>query len=61
MELRTCNACGKTSTESALTWSLERDVRSPGVEWWSCDECARANVRSIEAKLDPQFWSKPLS
>jgi hypothetical protein len=61
-----CSLCGKQSTptgepaaqarpddELPLTWmtSLER-----GQTRVYCDECARAHVRSIESKLDSEWW-----
>ena len=49
-----CATCGAVATEPLpVTWScaLESDRRV-----WTCDRCARENVRSIEAKLDSAWW-----
>lgn len=51
----TCARCGATeSGETApLTWvsSVER-----GTQRWFCERCARENLRSIEGKLDSEWW-----
>jgi hypothetical protein len=36
-----------------LTWA--RGVERGRVTW-TCDRCARTHLRSIEGKLDPQWW-----
>lgn len=51
----TCDFCGRRvdGDEPPLTWatSIERGrVRR------YCDECARTNLRSMEAKLDVEWW-----
>ncbi len=54
-----CSTCGLTATTEAevtharLTWSsgLERGRRT-----WTCERCARENLRGIEGKLDSQWW-----
>ncbi|MCR1785959.1 hypothetical protein KVF89_25725 [Nocardioides carbamazepini] len=51
----TCDFCGRPAEgdELPLTWStsVERDrVR------YYCDECSRAHLRSMEAKLDSDWW-----
>jgi hypothetical protein len=50
-----CATCG-VAAESASpppSWSvaLERGRRI-----WSCERCARENIRSIEGKLDSVWW-----
>jgi hypothetical protein len=52
----TCDTCGLRAPEDGtwrLTWTVgvERDR-----EVWTCDRCARENLRSIEAKLDSLWW-----
>ncbi len=56
-EFRSCQACGRQPPPE--------DVSGPtGVPWtWStgedgvlCDTCARDHARSIEAKLDRDWW-----
>ena len=51
-----CTNCGATAPDDGtwrLTWTtgLER-----GETTWICDRCSRANLRSIEAKLDSAWW-----
>ena len=51
----TCEHCGVAAPGATppLTWSagLEGDRRT-----WLCDRCAREHARSIEAKLDQDWW-----
>jgi hypothetical protein len=50
----TCAWCGTTSSaETPLGWSssVER-----GVLRWYCERCSRDNLRSIEGKLDSDWW-----
>jgi hypothetical protein len=51
-----CATCGRTAPaegEALLTWArgveLGRDV-------WTCDVCSRQYLRSIEGKLDSDWW-----
>jgi hypothetical protein len=50
-----CATCGTASPAdpAPLTWSvgLER-----GRRMWTCEQCMRANIRSIEGKLDSPWW-----
>lgn len=57
-----CVTCGRTPDPSdpaqapgaaELTWSrgIER-----GVPVWTCPQCSRDNLRSIEGKLDSAWW-----
>jgi hypothetical protein len=49
-----CATCGAVATGSVpVTWSAA--VES-GRRVWTCERCARENVRSIEAKLDSSWW-----
>jgi hypothetical protein len=49
-----CGTCGAVATGSVpVTWSAA--VES-GRRVWTCERCARENVRSIEAKLDSSWW-----
>jgi hypothetical protein len=53
-ETATCSVCGTTSAgEPPLTWSTATGPRGRTLV---CDRCTRENVRSIEAKLDEQWW-----
>jgi hypothetical protein len=52
----TCSSCG-TGAPADGTWRL---TWTSGVERgrtvWVCDRCSRQNLRSIEAKLDSEWW-----
>jgi hypothetical protein len=48
-----CSACGRTSAEPGATWSSQVDER--GLTW-VCDECTRQHIRSIEGRLDIDWW-----
>ena len=56
--LLTCSSCGTTpappdQARARLTWS--RSVEQ-GRTLWACERCSRDNLRSIESKLDPDWW-----
>jgi hypothetical protein len=49
-----CAWCGATAAELPVSWttSLERDgARS------YCERCSREHLRSIEGRLDAEWWS----
>jgi hypothetical protein len=48
-----CALCGTSVVEVPLTWisSMER-----GRLVYYCDACSRENLRSIEGKLDSEYW-----
>lgn len=50
----TCSWCGATADPMPLTWtsSTERDGRLR----LYCERCARENLRSIEGRLDSEWW-----
>ncbi len=51
-----CSECGASFPEHAtqqLAWSLGWEK---GRQIHTCPECARAFLRSIEAKLDSEWW-----
>jgi hypothetical protein len=51
-----CGTCGRTPEDKAvarLTWALGMEG---GRQVWTCDECSRLHLRSIEGKLDSQWW-----
>jgi DNA-directed RNA polymerase subunit RPC12/RpoP len=51
-----CTTCGRIpEDESAarLTWALGVEN---GQQVWTCDLCSREFLRSIEGKLDSQWW-----
>lgn len=49
-----CSHCGITVESAPVTWVYE--VGRHGIGGWICDRCARTNLRSIEAKLDQEWW-----
>lgn len=49
-----CSRCGTVTPDPGLTWMSERDPRR-GLVWY-CDRCARSHLRSIEAKLEQEYW-----
>lgn len=53
----TCSRCGRhedAPDETApLGWSLAVDG---GRRTYTCDVCARANIRAIEGKLPEEWW-----
>lgn len=52
----TCAVCGsRTDDEAHVRLSWSRGVEA-GREVWTCEECSRHHVRSIEGKLDPEWW-----
>jgi hypothetical protein len=58
----TCSICGRVSDpeqdgDPPLTWSADIVETSTGnTTRWVCSACTRRYVRSIEAKLDQQWW-----
>jgi hypothetical protein len=50
----TCSWCGATAAAMPLTWttSTERDGRLRRY----CEACAREHLRSIEGRLDSEWW-----
>jgi hypothetical protein len=55
MEPVTCDFCGRTETDEAatLTWTtaVERGRRRT-----FCATCSREHLRSMEGKLDSEWW-----
>ena len=49
-----CAFCGTTASKPPLTWMYERD-RGRGGRWF-CQDCARQNLRAVEAKLEQEWW-----
>lgn len=51
-----CATCGRTSggvSAARLTWALGLEKGRPV---WTCDVCSREHLRSIEGKLDSDWW-----
>lgn len=49
----TCAICGRRAPELPATWSSQVSERG---RTYLCDGCTRANLRSIEGKLDEAWW-----
>ena len=50
----TCEMCGRRAEEAdTLTWTTSVEH---GRRRWFCAECSREHLRSIEGKLDSEFW-----
>jgi hypothetical protein len=51
----TCSWCGSTSEAELppLTWASSVEA---GVVRYYCERCARENARSIESRLDTEYW-----
>lgn len=50
----TCARCGTTSDELPLTWSSSAE--RGGIVYY-CQTCSRENLRSIEGRLDEEWWA----
>ncbi|WP_274561860.1 hypothetical protein [Streptomyces spiramyceticus] len=48
-----CSRCGKVSEGTPLTWTCSVEN---GRRQYFCDDCARANLRAIEGRLDSPWW-----
>ena len=53
-----CASCGTTPAPedeamARLSWS--KSVEGSRTQW-TCDRCSRDNIRSIESKLDGDWW-----
>jgi hypothetical protein len=56
-EPEACRACGHhrdPGLASSLSWVCDR--RPDGRSSWLCADCARYNLRAIEAKLPDEWW-----
>jgi hypothetical protein len=50
-----CALCGTAAPADPppLSWSVSQQ---DGVRQWTCERCARDNIRSIEGRLDQHWW-----
>jgi len=48
-----CAHCGTPSETPQLTWTCSVEN---GTRHYFCDNCARANLRAIEGRLDSAWW-----
>lgn len=54
--LLVCATCGRIPQDGSaarLTWTFGVEK---GRKVWTCDQCSRVNLRSIEGKLDSTWW-----
>ncbi|MEJ7647924.1 MAG: hypothetical protein WKF57_02580 [Nakamurella sp.] len=49
-----CALCGTHADPMPMTWLTEFDAGT-GTRHY-CDRCSRDNLRSVEAKLSPEWW-----
>ncbi|MFF4404236.1 hypothetical protein ACFY2W_17795 [Streptomyces sp. NPDC001262] len=49
----TCARCGTAADGTPPTWTCSVEN---GTRRYFCDACARANIRSIEGRLDSSWW-----
>ena len=57
-EAMVCGTCGGTPAAAQraaalLSWARGTEL---GRVVWTCPECSRRHLRSIEGKLDSQWW-----
>ncbi|MEV4332162.1 hypothetical protein AB0K02_16790 [Streptomyces sp. NPDC049597] len=52
-ESTVCSACGATAEGTPVTWTFSVEN---GVRLYLCEDCARANLRAIEGRLDSTWW-----
>ncbi|MFC7304964.1 hypothetical protein ACFQVC_12130 [Streptomyces monticola] len=48
-----CSRCGTSAEGGQPTWTCSVEN---GVRRYFCDDCARANLRAIEGRLDSSWW-----
>ncbi|MFF4171418.1 hypothetical protein [Streptomyces sp. NPDC001744] len=48
-----CARCGTTADAPPLTWTCSVE---DGRRVYFCEDCARAHLRAIEARLDSSWW-----
>jgi hypothetical protein len=50
-----CQVCGRQPADAVeqLGWAMDR---RHGRVSWTCPGCAARNIRSLEAKLEPEWW-----
>ncbi|WP_171167009.1 hypothetical protein [Streptomyces sp. I05A-00742] len=49
----TCARCGTKADGPPPTWTCSVEN---GTRRYFCDDCARANIRAIEGRLDSSWW-----
>ncbi|GAA1916592.1 hypothetical protein [Streptantibioticus ferralitis] len=48
-----CACCGTVAESLPITWTCSVEG---GARRYFCDDCARANIRGIEGRLDSAWW-----
>ncbi|HRI98475.1 MAG TPA: hypothetical protein PLZ93_22810 [Nocardioides sp.] len=53
--MKTCDFCGRQEADAAktLTWSTSVESGRPRTY---CESCSREHLRSMEGKLDSEYW-----
>ena len=52
---RVCDWCGRTESDAAATLAWSTAVEN-GRSKTYCERCSREHLRSMEGKLDSEFW-----
>jgi hypothetical protein len=52
-ESTVCSRCGAVAEGTPPAWTLSVEN---GIRRYYCDDCARANLRAIEGRLDSDWW-----
>ena len=53
--MRTCDFCGRQEPDEAKTLTWSTSVEN-GRQRTYCDTCSREHLRSMEGKLDSEYW-----
>jgi hypothetical protein len=51
-----CATCGRSAPDLATAQVAWTRGSENGRDVWTCQECSRAHLRSIEGKLDSAWW-----
>jgi len=54
-QVAACAGCGATTAGLPIDWMFDQTSDRRVVRWF-CGSCAREHLRSVEAKLDQQWW-----
>jgi hypothetical protein len=53
--MKTCDFCGRQEADEAKTLTWSTAVENGRLKIY-CDSCSRDNLRSMEGKLDSEYW-----
>jgi hypothetical protein len=51
-----CATCGRAADDAATAWVAWARGSENGRDVWTCEQCSRTHLRSIEGKLDSAWW-----